>query len=597
MVVDSFTPAARQARALDTQVRQSAQAFGLDEQTADAVARIAVAAGRQVEFVAPEQLQVVGANGVSTAEGRYTDGKAQLNAAMPAERLTGYLIKHELTHAIENTKEWAQLEQIVRSSYGDVAFEAAKTAVAQRYAANNTQLTPEGAAREVVAQWVGDNLFKEGFAQALASGDASVGNAFLQALDKIRLALGGTKNSRTAGNIAMVERLFMRALEGATVQSGEIANSFKGYDEEIGLPIYESNFPKGTQKTTKYAHILELIQDVWSKEPIDLVVKEDDGTEKKIKAQFDPTYDATEGVLTDASKMMGGNRHGTSSEQRVTLDLADDYYQIATDAVHNYSKDETGKDSATHKDVTQWHYFINDILFQEYGQKETTPYRVTINVKERSDGHFVYSFNAERQNKKLSTRRTLHADVTAAESDSNAQLSDTRVSQNSFGVNSYDMQNGGENSQFSFDGVNGTDINVPYEGELTTPPPSNDGTSPDKGRPGDAANSQALGNFDSMPDVYQPEAVPSRESERKKVAQGRTLEELEQELSDRELFNRAYMSEVIDRPPQTVKIQIGFSLHEHFMEYFLYFRSFSPQKRQKVQFVCDKKGARHRVYW
>ncbi len=148
--------------------------------------------------------------------------------------------------------------------------------------------------------------------------------------------------------------------------------------------------------------------------------------------------------------------------------------------------------------------------------------------------------------------------------------SNTTVPQNGTGVNSYDMQNGGENSQFSFGGVNGTDINVPYEGELTTPPPSDDGTSPDKGRPGDAANSQALQNLDEaaevevqpqeMPEgtagatetVYQPEAVPSRENERKKVAQGRTLEELEQELSDRELFNRAYMSEIIDRPPQTV---------------------------------------------
>ena len=36
------------------------------------------------------------------------------------------------------------------------------------------------------------------------------------------------------------------------------------------------------------------------------------------------------------------------------------------------------------------------------------PYTVTINVKEKSNGDYVYSFNAEKES---STRRTLHADV------------------------------------------------------------------------------------------------------------------------------------------------------------------------------------------
>ena len=54
---------------------------------------------------------------------------------------------------------------------------------------------------------------------------------------------------------------------------------------------------------------------------------------------------------------------------------------------------------------------------------------MTINVKERSDGEYVYSFSAERQNERSSTRRTLHADVTpSAESGkSNAQPSDTII--------------------------------------------------------------------------------------------------------------------------------------------------------------------------
>lgn len=198
-----------------------------------------------------------------------------------------------------------------------------------------------------------------------------------------------------------------------------------GTDKESGKPIYQSNFPKGTPKAAKAQRILSLIQSVWSKKPISLVVQDADGSTRTIEAKFDPTFDEGENTRTDASKMMVGNRHGSASEQRVTLDLADDYYEIAAESTYNYSKSEAGKSSATHEGVKQWHYFINDILFQEYGEKETTPYRVTINVKERSDGNYVYSFSAERQNKRSSTRRTLHADVnqTAKGGEANAQPS------------------------------------------------------------------------------------------------------------------------------------------------------------------------------
>lgn len=198
-----------------------------------------------------------------------------------------------------------------------------------------------------------------------------------------------------------------------------------GTDKESSKPIYQSNFPKGTPKAAKAQRILSLIQNVWSKKPISLVVQDADGSTRTIEAKFDPTFDEGENTRTDASKMMVGNRHGSASEQRVTLDLADDYYEIAAESTYNYSKSEAGKSSATHEGVKQWHYFINDILFQEYGEKETTPYRVTINVKERSDGNYVYSFSAERQNKRSSTRRTLHADVnqTAKGGEANAQPS------------------------------------------------------------------------------------------------------------------------------------------------------------------------------
>lgn len=220
-----------------------------------------------------------------------------------------------------------------------------------------------------------------------------------------------------------------------------------GVDTASGKPIYEANFPKGTPKKEKGQHILYLIQNVWSKQPIKLTIPNEDGSVRTIYAQFDPTYSEDENVKTDASKLMGGNRHGSSSDQRVTLDLADDYYQIASEAKYNYSKDESGKDSDTHKDVKQWHYFVDDILFREYGEKTATPYRVTVNIKEKPDGHFVYSFSAEKTEEGSSTRRTLHADVNQADETgrANATTFDFTVPQPIQPVNGNNSQNNQEN--------------------------------------------------------------------------------------------------------------------------------------------------------
>lgn len=202
--------------------------------------------------------------------------------------------------------------------------------------------------------------------------------------------------------IVRIRKQFLEALDGAGANyreggavEGGVRNSFQGYAED-GKGKYRGNFPKGTPKKAKSEKILNYIKNVWSKKPIKLVIKEGEKT-KTIYAQFDPYYDESGNTVSDASKLMGGNRHGTSAEQRVTLDLADDYYQIASESEYNYSKDEIGKTNPAHKDVVKWHYFINDIYFAEHDSEEYIPYRVTINVKERADGDFVYSFSAEKK--------------------------------------------------------------------------------------------------------------------------------------------------------------------------------------------------------
>ena len=52
---------------------------------------------------------------------------------------------------------------------------------------------------------------------------------------------------------------------------------------------------------------------------------------------------------------------------------------------------------------------MNDIYFAEYGSEQYVPYTVAINVKEKLNGEFVYSFSAEKT-KESSTPQTLHAE-------------------------------------------------------------------------------------------------------------------------------------------------------------------------------------------
>ena len=275
------------------------------------------------------------------------------------------------------------------------------------------------AKKEILADFVGEMLFggknqiSDNLFSELDDNHKKTFREWIGALiDRLKTLFKGNKTAED--EITKLEAKFKemlkKSVEGYSKEDGNkedgLKYSFRGVADD-GKKIYESNFPKGTPKAAKSQRILDFIKNVWSKEPINLVISNGERS-RTIYARFDPTIDESQNTPTDASKIAGGNRHGNHTEQRVTLDLADDYYEIASDARYNYSKIETGKDSDTHTDVKMWHYFINDIYFAEYGEEELTPYTVTINVKEKDIGEFVYSFNAEKES---STQRTLHAAV------------------------------------------------------------------------------------------------------------------------------------------------------------------------------------------
>ncbi|MBQ8893372.1 MAG: hypothetical protein IJ043_03070 [Clostridia bacterium] len=362
-------------------------------------------------------------------------------------------LAHELTHFMEenNPKEFENYKNFLMEQVGETRFQEL---LQQK---KNRGMASELAVSEVVAE-LSEDLLNDGSAiRKLAETDLTTAQKIKKWIDdflaKLLKAFEGYHGrhyeliQEAKVDLKAMQKLFNDALaiavENYNAEQSQGAGKTEKTDaeqySEIGIAddgkkIYESNFPKGTPKSAKSKRILDYIKNVWSKNPIKLVISNGE-TSRTIFAKFDPTVDESQNTPTDASKIAGGNRHGNHTEQRVTLDLADDYYQIASEAKYNYSKRETGKTTETHRDVNMWHYFVNDIYFAEYGEKTTTPYTVTINVKEKSDGNFVYSFNAEKES---STRQTLHAAVNTVKGangelfvNDNVPQSDTVVNSNS----------------------------------------------------------------------------------------------------------------------------------------------------------------------
>lgn len=127
-----------------------------------------------------------------------------------------------------------------------------------------------------------------------------------------------------------------------------------------GRKIYKSNYEENTPKQVKQQDIINLVQEVWSQKPIELTIIED-GKTRKIIAHFNPELSER----SDLSKIAFGNRKGTGSEKRITLNLSSDLYQIAQDSVYVKSKDETGKDNKAHSNVKRWHYFVTNLIYEE----------------------------------------------------------------------------------------------------------------------------------------------------------------------------------------------------------------------------------------
>ncbi len=218
MVAESFSPEAKLARQLDALVANTGEALGVQSETIEAVAAVAVRTGRRVEFATPEQ--IAASNNVNVASGvgglyNRDTNTIYVSSALSTDEAVDYVLKHEISHSIETTQAWSKMESLARQAMGEDAYAAAvRDMMAQRQAVGDTTgATETGAKKEVIADWVGKNLWKNNFAAIVAAKDKGLANKLALTMWNIRRGLSFTENGRQTARVKYAEQLLMKAIE------------------------------------------------------------------------------------------------------------------------------------------------------------------------------------------------------------------------------------------------------------------------------------------------------------------------------------------------------------------------------------------------
>lgn len=213
MVAGSQSEQAKISKGIENMVLTSAKEMGIETEAAETVAAAAVALGQKVEFVSPDQMH----NRYMAGEYDGNTDTVRLNAAeLDTGKLISAVLAHEMVHAAEGTRQLQVLEKTVVRMIGTERWNNLKAQTQQNYATRGVELDAAAVTRETLANWITQNLFTDRFAEAVAKGDANVGNAFFYLIDRARRALATQKENPSARDLAMLERLFMQAIDART---------------------------------------------------------------------------------------------------------------------------------------------------------------------------------------------------------------------------------------------------------------------------------------------------------------------------------------------------------------------------------------------
>lgn len=184
--------------------RKTGEALNVDSTSIETAARVAEKTGRNIEFV---ETLGEGRNGKYDAE----TGTLYIAADSPNPVKT--ILKHELTHSLEGTQAYTELSKFVSDilvKETGMSLDEIIEAKIGIYGLSGETLDSNGALAELVADYVGDNLFtSEKAIRQLSAEKPSLARRILNWIRSMKAKLFGTNHEKM---MAEAERMYHDAL-------------------------------------------------------------------------------------------------------------------------------------------------------------------------------------------------------------------------------------------------------------------------------------------------------------------------------------------------------------------------------------------------
>lgn len=436
LVADSQSEQAVRSRQINSLLMKSAEEYKASTETADAVAAVAVRFGRPIVFADPEKLN--GAAGLYDAD----SDVIKVSPKLTTREAVDFVLKHELTHAIEGSETYADLAALARQQMGEEGFAAAVEKTAEQRRAAGDESGAQSAEKEVIADWIGNNLFRKGFADKVTAKSRTLGEQFYRALWNVRRALGFTGSATQSERIRATERAFADQLQSDYRRGGKAeanADAIAGLEnvqysiktapdgqKYVDIDVDQSLFDGLTDKEK-----LKMAEMVIRERFVGKVIGEEETayvTKYTAKEYGHPAKHLRDSSLVDA-------------KARASTEL-DNLLAAAT----GWKNEPDGQYGHAHKKAAGG-FDRGTVLFKVGDEL----YQGTINIEVTERGRVLKDITQisaadEKQRAALSDYRSIKQGSTPV-SQSNSDIS---VSQETSDVNTQYMQNGTDNAQRSY---------------------------------------------------------------------------------------------------------------------------------------------------
>lgn len=427
LVADSQSEQAVRSRQINSLLMKSAEEYKASAETADAVAAVATRFGRPIVFADPEKLN--GAAGLYDAD----SDVIAVSPKLTTREAVDFVLKHELTHAIEGSETYADLAAIVRQQMGEEGFAAAVEKTAEQRRAAGDESGAQSAEKEVIADWIGNNLFRKGFADKVTAKSRTLGEQFYRALWNVRRALGFTGSASQSERIRAAERAFADQLQSDYRRGGRAEANV---DAIAGLENVQYSI-KTAPDGQKYVDIdvdqslFDGLTDIEKLKMAEMVIRE--RFVGKVIGEEETAY-----VTKHSAKEYGHPVRHLDADVLDAKTRASTELDNLVSAASNWRNEKDGKDGHTHARATGG-FDHGDVVFKV----GDTFFSGIVNIEVTDRGRILKDITKIKKIVLDSYQSTEGASARVFQND----FSDTSVSQDNTDVNTQYMQNGAENAQ------------------------------------------------------------------------------------------------------------------------------------------------------